>query len=512
MLRRGIFFVFSQVKQSTNRAALPQPMKIGHNILIYLAVFSLLLLGNRSAQAQSDLLFYHTDQYYNAPNYNPAFLTQQKNFTLNLFPMAGLSLTYNNDETVNQLISSANDEITDEEGKDIFRSLVRKDLSYDFFEATFLNIGFNNHLGSFAFQIKERGFANMRLGGEFAEFIADTTGNLAVGLDSRQQVPFQGVHLREYNFAYAKELVPQRLSMGLRAKLYFGKSMANSNLNGGPSARNGNFYAETAGSIFFSIPATHTESNGEIDSVLVMNDKSVADYLMNTRNTGFGLDLGLNWQVNPYLQFSAAILDLGSITWKESVYELNFDEGNYELDDVYYNEETDQLEKASGELGLIDDVESLYEIRNDQTSYKTQMPLRVNIGLNYAYSPELSIGFVNQLYYLDKLVHNNFQATANIRQSEKLTLVTGIGVYDGSFKNIPLGFQYKWKAAQIYLGTDNILAPILPDFSDYTSFTFGIDLNLFGPKQRYDNLDYLPFYDRKKKIRKKRNGTLFQGI
>jgi hypothetical protein len=103
--------------------------------------------------------------------------------------------------------------------------------------------------------------------------------------------------------------------------------------------------------------------------------------------------------------------------------------------------------------------------------------------------------------------HNSFSALTNYHANERLTIITGIGVYGSSFKNIPLGVQYCWRSAQFYLGTDNLLSPFVPDFSGYSSLTFGVDFNLFGPKVSYKRVKYLPFF-RLKKIKRKRNSGL----
>ena len=158
----------------------------------------------------------------------------------------------------------------------------------------------------------------------------------------------------------------------------------------------------------------------------------------------------------------------------------------------YYdiNPETDRLEKETDEVDLIDNISSLYDITESPEDYTTRLPTTYYAGLNYRLYAQLSVGIVNRYIYESKMGHNSFSALVNYKSSERTTIITGIGVYGTSFKNIPLGLQYCWRAAQFYLGTDNILSPFLPKFSGYSSFTFGVDFNLFGPKVTYKRVKY----------------------
>lgn len=468
----------------------------------------LCLLGQTST-AQTNLLFYHSDGFYNAPDYNPAFLTGQKNFTFNIFPLAGTGFNYNNKEAINKVRKLLFDDTIDDASKETFRSLIKKDLSYNQLETNLLKVGLNTQYGAFDFQIREKVYVLMRFGGDFSRFIMDTLGTETLGLNQIQQFPTEGVHVREYSLAYANDLVRNKVKFGLRAKAYFGKAFITSNAFGFVTEASGNYYVHSRGDIYFSIPATDNEQNGQISRINVMDGKTVGDYVFNTGNAGFGLDLGLSWKINSQLLLSASVLDLGSIKWDQYLYRLNFDQGTYQVENVHLDPTTNTLTKETNEIDLIDNISQLYDIVPTDKAYTTRMPTSYLLGLKYQYDKNLSFGILNRYIQEKNMGHNSIQATVNYHKNEHLTIVSGLGIYHTSFKNIPLGLIYKWNRAQFWAGTDNILSFFVPKFSDYTSLTIGVDFNLFGPKVKYQKVKYLPFFKLKKTRQKKSDGLIF---
>jgi hypothetical protein len=462
----------------------------------------------QTAAGQSNILFYHTDKFYNSSAYNPSALTEQKEFTLNIFPLSGIGYSYNNHEAIDKVRQILLTDNIDDESKEIFRTLVKKDLSYSYLNLNLFNVGVNTPYGAFNFEIKEKAYVLMRYGDNFSRFLMDTLGVETVGLNEVQHFPTEAVHFREYSLGYANEIIRKKLTAGVRLKRYYGKSFTTSDVSGQVTEENGNFYAKSSGSLMFSIPAS---DNGTADApptrIRVMDGKTVGDYVFNTENTGMGIDLGITWIINKQLVFTASALDLGKIKWKKYLYQLDFDGGLYAIENIHLNPETNKLEKETDEVDLIDHISTLYNITDSPESYTTRLPVTYYAGLNYRVNDQLSIGLVNRYIYEKKMGHNSFSALTNYHANERLTIITGIGVYGSSFKNIPLGVQYCWRSAQFYLGTDNLLSPFVPDFSGYSSLTFGVDFNLFGPKVSYKRVKYLPFF-RLKKIKRKRNSGL----
>jgi len=477
----------------------------------YLLLLIIFVSATKLASAQSNILFYHTDKFYNSSDYNPSSLTEQKEFTFNIFPMSGIGYSYNNHDAINKVRQILFKDDVDDESKEIFRTLVKKDLSYNYLNLNLLSVGVNTAYGALNFQVKEKAYVLMRYGGDFSRFLMDTLGIETVGLNELQHFPTEAVHFREYSLGYANEIIRKKLTAGVRLKLYYGKSFTTSDVSGRVIENNGEFYANSTGALLFSIPASDNGTAGAAPSKIhVMDGKSIGDYIFNNGNSGFGIDLGITWKINPQVTFTASALDLGKIKWTKYLYKLDFNGGLYAIENIHLNPETNRLEKETDEVDLIDNISSLYDITESPEDYTTRLPTTYYAGLNYHLYDQLSVGIANRYIYENKMGHNSFSALVNYKTSARTTIITGIGVYGTAFKNIPLGLQYCWRAAQFYLGTDNILSPVVPKFSGYSSFTFGVDFNLFGPKVTYKRVKYLPFFKLKKIKRKRNSGLIFR--
>ena len=111
-----------------------------------------------------------------------------------------------------------------------------------------------------------------------------------------------------------------------------------SDVSGRVIENNGEFYANSTGALLFSIPATDNGTPVTPPSkIFVMDGKSIGDYIFNNANSGFGIDLGVTWKINPQLTFTASALDLGKIKWTKYLYKLDFNDGLYAIENIHIN-------------------------------------------------------------------------------------------------------------------------------------------------------------------------------
>lgn len=88
--------------------------------------------------------------------------------------------------------------------------------------------------------------------------------------------------------------------------------------------------------------------------------------------------------------------------------------------------------------------------------------------------------------------------TSGFDVNKNFNISFGYSIIGDSYFNIPLGFLYKWKHGQTYLGTDNLTSFLLPGISEFSGISFGTSFYLFRQRVKYDNVEYLPFYKRLK--------------
>lgn len=468
-------------------------------IAVLLALVSIFVL---SANAQSNLVFYHSQDQFNSSDFNPAFLTSQTNFTFSIFPLSGMSVGYNNQKVVSVMLREIiRGDSIENVMENVFNRLGKRGLFYQRFESSLLNFGYSNsNIGSFNFRIKEVEQLTNNLKGNFTEFITDPTFN-TLAINQPQTFPVNAIYYREYSLGYAKVIIEDKLFLGVRVKLYFGKAAAFSEVKGMLIKDNMNsFYLNTKGAVKLSFPINIKLNADSIPSGATMTDDfTAANFLLNSKNIGTGIDFGINYKINPLMSISFSVVDLGKINLENNLNTLYY-KGKYEFPADYIDAvEGDLLTKKNN---FSTDTLRFYDLfKSDigEESFSIPMPVNFYVGLQYQLNPKLNLGLVDRYTRVKNLSHNSFSLTASYDVRENLTMTSGYSIIGNSFVNLPLAVLYKWQSGQTYLGFENVLSMLFPSLSEFSGITFGTCFYLFrGKTKDAKQLEYLPFYQPKK--------------
>ena len=127
---------------------------------------------------------------------------------------------------------------------------------------------------------------------------------------------FKSFIIGEYSIAYSLPQKNHKLTAGIRAKLYFGKSVFSSEISGAISQDQPGTYAlKTWGKGYFSMPeATNVNPDGTVSGNPDIS--SISSYVFNSGNPGVGVDLGIKYKITPKLSVSMSVIDLGKYSGK----------------------------------------------------------------------------------------------------------------------------------------------------------------------------------------------------
>jgi hypothetical protein len=467
-------------------------------ISLYLSILMVLV-----SQAQSNLVFYHSNDQYNAPNLNPAFLISQKQFIFSFFPISGMSVGYNNQKVINDMIFNViqGNQSTDQ-FKELFRSMLTLGLFYQRMEVPIFNFGYHSYKGSFNFRIKDNVRLMTNLKGEISNFLANTN-SLSVTLNKPQTFPIHAMYYREFSFGYASEIIRKKLTIGFRAKLYFGKFSLLSDVQGNAYRdENNEYFFSTNNQLKLSFPAKLERSpKGYLTSINASNDFTFGNFLFNSKNSGVGFDIGFNYKVNPDFEFSASLIDIGSIIWKSNINSMDYI-GKYNFSKSYINstESNDKiLVRTEDYPASTENIPELFKIEPHSSAFSTQMPYTIYAGIKYKVHSGLQLSAVNQNVNVNNLSYNSFSMVGDFKLNKKLNLISGYGIQGNSYTNIPLAIVYSLAGSQYFFGTDNCLAYLLPKITDFSGVTFGACICLSGKKDNNKKtVDYFPFFELKK--------------
>ena len=460
-------------------------------------ILTYLIVSVLHGRAQTNMVFYSTENQINSPTLNPAFLTSQSKFTFGIFPLSGINVGYNNQLVIkNMLFKILNGHQTNDDFKDVFNSMVKLDLFYQRMENNIINIGYNSNLGSFDFRIRENMQLMANLKGDFSEMVTNTSlQTLPQGI-KQQTFPAIALYYREYSIGYAKEIIKEKLTVGIRAKVYFGKSSMVSEVSGTVSPTSANSIdLSTSGQLKISTPLKIITDNSVLSAVELSDGFTIGNFLMNSNNTGTGFDVGFNFKLTPELALSASVIDVGSIKWNNNLNTMKFVGSG-------------TIKPTPANLPRDDEFSQLYKIETDSLPFSTRLPTTFYSGLKYRVNPKLNISLVNRFISTRSMSFNSLSVTGIYDVKKNLSISSGYSIIGNSYSNIPFAILYTGEAGQYYIGTDNLLSMIAPSTSDFSGITFGMCFFLFRNKIKYEEHEYLPFYKRRKIISVNRTGLI----
>lgn len=459
-----------------------------------------------SGKSQSNLSFYPLENQFNSFNYNPAFLVSQQKANFSILPIGGTSIGYNNQEVINDLVSKTLSGITsDQDYKDILKSMVDHSLINQKIESTLLTFTFLSKVGFFNFQIREIESFSTAVKGDLTGFLFRSGIQSAV-INQIQNLPAQAMYYREFSLGYSLSTKSNRLAAGIRTKIYFGKAAFFSGISGQiiPDPTGG-YTLKTDGKVMLSFP-------GENGKIKTASGKTMS-YLMNSGNPGIGIDLGINYRILPELSLSMSVTDLGEINWKNNLNSKSFSgQFNFSPESIRYSTTKSGAEiitSTESNNSYLDSISSNLSLDIDSSAFGRPMPVRIYTGLKYQLNPSLKISLINSYVILKNMNYNSFSIMAGFDMNKNLSVSTGYSIIGKSYKNIPLALLFKKDFGQVYIGTDNLLAFIAPSFSDFAGFTFGACFYLFKNKDYFnERSDIFQSYKYRTIKKNKRTGVI----
>ncbi len=342
----------------------------------------------------------------------------------------------------------------------------------------YLSVGLQAGENYFSFRIADMATAHTTVTHELVNFLLYGNGS-AQYLGQTANLGGSAVNLswyREYAFGFARP-VNDKFTAGIHLKYLQGIA---------------GFYTNKLGVSLYTDPA---DFSVRMQSDVAINisapginneDATAGDYLFNSSNSGFALDLGVQYQVNREISVSASLLNLGSITWKENLKNYRttdpgktFTFDGFALDELIRgnslnNDRVNEiLDSISDEIGIDEYSEK----------YRTSLPAVLDINGSYLLSNKDRIGLQLRNQFLEERTW--FSATLGYTRlfSEKYNLMVSNLFSSGSVFNPGVGGAANIGPVQLYLICENIIAPFNLTSTRAFTLRFGINL-VFGRQSK----------------------------
>jgi hypothetical protein len=188
---------------------------------------------------------------------------------------------------------------------------------------------------------------------------------------------------------------------------------------------------------------------------------------------GFGFDLGVRGDFNPFLSFGLSLTDIGSITWSRDTEENSVD-STIVVDDPLNEEQRQKVE------------EFLKGQRRPIGSYSTSLPttLRMGVALEIQKIPEMEEmpgELLIEINYNQSLVETPFSTTAprvslgvEYKPLPWLPLRSGVSFWGTDYVNLALGFGISFTAVEFELASENVTWLLSPKSFSRGSISAGL--------------------------------------
>jgi hypothetical protein len=238
------------------------------------------------------------------------------------------------------------------------------------------------------------------------------------------------------------------------------------------------------------------DEEGMIDEIVIDEElenpgfSTISKYMFNGKNLGFGLDLGANYRPLEDLQISVSLLDLGYITWKDEVHQVDYttvyDFSGFELNPFDLSDDYSLGDHIDSSVTQLADSLASFLVFTPGTVYSKRLNTKLFVGVSYDLTPGVNFGLLSRTDFLSGMVTEQVTASANFKAGRILNFTLSYSYMNSYFKNLGAGISLNAGPVNLYLISDNALNVLFwPEEARSANLWFGFNL-VFGYKDKPD--------------------------
>lgn len=275
--------------------------------------------------------------------------------------------------------------------------------------------------------------------------------------------------------AYAKATIGYRRNFSDRVSGGVSLSILNGAVNRSLLIKNSSFRTEetTNGADITMKLQGELRSSEALDS---FDENQIISNFTSFQNSGYEVDLGVNYDINEKLRASAAFKDFGQIFWNNESYVYTIDkEITFKGISLSTSEDVIKSLTDSFEQFISDTLKG---------SYITNVPAKAQVSIYQQVFRKSGVGLIisKPIYSADM----DIVANADLRILGPVHTIFTLGYNTSSYTNLGAGLLYKGRFLEFFLGSEQLLnvaflSQRLASEGTYTgpTYSFGADVN-FG--------------------------------
>ena len=439
----------------------------------YFKIIVLLILAQAftisNLNAQNERSMYYMRQIPQASYGNPAFMPACK-FYISVPLISSIYTSYHNSGfKYNDVITKrADDSLVFDQKKFLNALGSNNDMGFSMQEEL-LAMGFKQGKNYFSFSLGLKGNGNFHYTKDLMSLLLNGNAQFLGKTVDLSGSKVSGIAYGEAALGFARE-INTKIKVGVRLKYLFGALAVNSHESRATLTTDPTTYAITA------------MSDIHVDYAVSKNSQDKFAISAMTKNPGVALDLGVDYKVNEKLSVNAAILDLGSITWKDKVtnYVSTTPNKNFTFNGVVVNDLFSKTGSSDSTFNhLLDTLKNKFNVTETHKSFKTSLVKRVNIGATWMLNNKNLAGFIMRNEFFAGIYNPSVTLSLNHQFGRIMSGTVSYSYINKSFTNIGAGVSLNLGPVQLYGVVDNIFAPMQIKSTQTVNAQIGLNL-IFG--------------------------------
>lgn len=286
---------------------------------------------------------------------------------------------------------------------------------------------------------------------------------------SFEDLSIQATSYAEVGLGYSHK-VSDKLTIGVKFKYLVGIADINLNIDQmdiNLSSREWNIEAE--GTIEGTLQGLQTQDYEENGTTYFDSYDFAFD---GVSGSGVAFDFGFEYKVTDKITVSAAVVDLGSISWNEDATIKGVSAANYTFAGFSEDMDADDMMDSFGDLTVFEKVEA--------TSRKTKLRHTFNLGVEYEFIDQLSFGALYSSQRRELENYNELTISANWHPFSLLNATVSYSALNSSMDTFGAAVCLNPGFINIFVGTDYMIGKVsaqyIPISQKIANFYMGISI------------------------------------
>lgn len=430
---------------------------------------------------------------------NPALHNDSSAVVIGLPALSGIYFDLNSGFALNDLIHKGTGLLADSLVMDIenfHNKLKSTNNIVQNFSMPLFYLGIRKKNSFFSFGITENQMMRFSFDKSLITFIKDGNAPYVGKNYDLGNLDMDAFHYREFALGYSRELIKNKLSVGMKAKMLYGKF--------GYQTRWMNQQVETASdgssillksrmNINMSMPVRVEYDERGYFETMNSDDVEAGDYMLQKGNTGMAFDIGAVYKLTPNVTLFGSITDMGKISFKKDLNNLDYT-FSYKWEGVDFSNSVNEAQQnyvdpadlMENETNKIEEAFKPQRSDFSQEDFSMTVPMKIYLGGSYDLNSKVNFGLVDRLYKNGDFTQNGLTLSANTLIGNFLSFSGSYSAIGQAYDNLGLGMAIRAGFFQFYMVTDNIMA-IAPSRAQYFNARLGVNL-LFGRKHLRNEL------------------------